>query len=473
MGYKKVLTVFRLIRFFFVSTACGKTHFPMDKNILSIALPAIVSNIVVPLLGLMDLTIAGHLGSTSFIGAIAVGTMMFNLIYWNFGFLRMGTSGITAQAVGAEDKPAMAGTLRNALLLAFLLGITIIALQYPIRQTLLAAIAPEADIVPPVREYFGICIWGAPAMLATMGFGGWFIGMQNSTYPMLVSIAINAVNVAVSLLCVYSAGMGFAGIAVGTLVSQWTGFLLSAALFFRIKKKGQLPDFRDCKSRGLNLRKFFRVNGDIFMRSLCIMLVSLFFTAAGARIGSLTLAVNAIIMQLYMLFSYFMDGFAFAGEALVGKYEGAGDLQNLRKCIRRLFLWGTAVMTAFATAYGVFGENIMQLLTDDTAVLAHAESYRIWAAIVPAAGMAAFVWDGIFVGLTATRQMLVSLAVATILFFAADFGLTGICTPNTRLWTAFVSYLIARGLILTLAYRRLHKSAASAGHRKNAAGKRP
>ena len=427
----------------------------MDKNILKIAIPAIISNIIVPLLGLIDLTIAGHLGATEFIGAIAVGATMFNLTYWNFGFLRMGTTGLTAQAFGSRDRRQMAENLYRSTALAILLGIGIIILQRPVEWLLLEAIGPTEETRRLASEYFRICIWNAPAVLANMSISGWFVGMQNSIWPMTTAIAINIINIAVSLACVYLAGMGFAGIAVGTLAAQWAGLAMSMAIAWKFRKTSQLPTISDCSKRLLRgISGYFKLNGDIFLRSVCIMIVTLFFTSAGARTGDLTLAVNAIIMQLYMFYSYFMDGFAFAAEALTGRFAGAADETNLKKYVLRLFVWGAIVTTAFATIYGLGGNAIFTMLTDQTAVRAAASDYIIWAAVIPIAGMAAFIWDGVFVGLTATRQMLASLAVATAVFFTLFFCLTVIPDANDRLWTAFISYLFIRGFILTVAFRQ-------------------
>lgn len=447
----------------------------MNRRILQLALPSIVSNIVVPLLGLMDLTIAGHLGATSFIGAIAVGAMMFNLTYWNFGFLRMGTSGMTAQAFGRGDTSEAFRVLVRAATLGTLLGLVIIALQFPLQWLLLLAIGPSAEVTELARSYFYICVWGAPAMLATMSLSGWFLGMQNSVYPMTVSIFVNILNITASLACVFLLDMGFRGVAVGTLVSQWGGLLLSLFMMTRlIRRHGiRLPQ-SDTGSRSAawmrmldvaDMGKFFTVNRDIFLRSLCLMLVTLFFTSAGARSGDLTLAVNALIMQLFVLYSYFMDGFAFAGEALVGRYTGERNDTELRRCIRGLFLWGTVVMTVFALAYGLAGSEIMSLLTDDRAVVQHAAGYRWWSVVIPIVGMGAFIWDGVYIGLTATRQMLIALFSATIAFFGLYYGLSLLspdgffADPNNILWISFIAYLFTRSAAQSLMAPRLLRQA--------------
>lgn len=425
----------------------------MNKSILKIAVPAILSNVIVPLLGLVDLTIAGHIGDAVTIGAVSVGATMFSLTYWNFGFLRMGTSGLTAQAFGARDRRQMSVMLFRSVALALLLGIAIVALQSPIRWLLLAAISPSEAVHTHASQYFSIIIWGAPATLATMSLTGWFIGMQNSTYPLAVSMVVNAVNIVCSLCFVFTMRLGFIGIPLGTLAAQWCGFILSAFFAARMMRKETLGYAPRINEMLHGLGRFFSVNRDIFLRSLCVMAVMLFFTATGARSGNMMLAVNALFMQLYLLYSHFMDGFAYAGEALVGKYAGAADKRSLRRCVSHLFAWGWSLAAIFAFAYGVFNHEVMSLFSDKPEVVAFAAAYRWWIALAPIAGMAAFIWDGVFVGLTATRQMLLSLAGATAVYFTIYF-LFPLADANDCLWTAFLAYLAVRGVILWFCFAR-------------------
>lgn len=425
----------------------------MNKSILKIAVPAILSNVIVPLLGLVDLTIAGHIGDAVTIGAVSVGATMFSLTYWNFGFLRMGTSGLTAQAYGARDRRQMSVMLFRSVALALLLGIAIAALQSPIRWLLLAAISPSEAVHTHASQYFSIIIWGAPATLATMSLTGWFIGMQNSTYPLAVSMVVNVVNIVCSLCFVFAMRLGFTGIPLGTLAAQWCGFILSAFFAAKMMRKETLGYAPRVNEMLRGLGRFFSVNRDIFLRSLCVMAVMLFFTATGARSDNMTLAVNALFMQLYLLYSHFMDGFAYAGEALVGKYAGAADKHSLRRCVSHLFAWGWSLAAIFAFAYGVFNHEVMSLFSDKPEVVAFAAAYRWWIALAPIAGMAAFIWDGVFVGLTATRQMLLSLAGATTVYFAIYF-LSPFPDANSSLWTAFLTYLAVRGVILWLCFAR-------------------
>ena len=424
----------------------------MNRRILAIALPSIVTNITVPLLGLIDITIAGHLGRTEYIGAIAVGAMMFNLIYWNFGFLRMGTAGITAQAYGRGDHPGAASVLLRAASLAAAIAAAILLLQVPLQWLLLSVVAPSPDVEGLARQYFYICVWGAPAMLIDMAIKGWFIGMQDSRTPMLMAIGINVANIAASLLAVYAFDMGFAGIPVGTVIAEYAGMAFGIAVI--VRRHGHL-----LRSAGLRtvvvaaeLRRFFGINADIFLRSACLMAVNLFFVSVGARSGDITLAVNTLIMQLFTLFSYFMDGFAFSGEALAGRYAGARDHQSLYSCIRHIFAWGAGVATAFMLVYMAGADIIFGLITDDAAVVAAALQYHWWCVAIPVAGMAGFVWDGVYIGLTATREMLITILLSCLTFFALYFAMPA-SMGNDRLWLAFVAYLAMRGLSQTAVYR--------------------
>lgn len=425
----------------------------MNKSILHIALPAIVANITVPLLGIIDTGISGHLGKTEYIGAISVGTMMFNIIYWNFGFLRMGTSGITAQAYGSRDFAQAATTLVRAVSLALLIALAIIVLQFPIQWIALKAIAPSPEVHALAQRYFYICVWNAPAILATMAIHGWFLGMQDSTRPMYISIAVNVSNIVASLIAVFVLNMGFIGIATGTLIASYLGLFLGILYIFN-RHKTILKDINLREALHLNdMRRFFTVNRDIFVRSVCLILVTLFFTSQGARSGDITLAANTIMMQLFILFSYFMDGFAFAGEALVGKFTGAGDLTSRNRCVRMLFGWGLAIALIFTLVYAFGLDYIFAMLTDDISVITYATEFHWWCVAIPFASVAAFVWDGIYIGLTATRGMLIAIAVASASYFTVFFLLPE-ALGNHRLWCAFIAYLAMRGISQTILYRK-------------------
>ena len=424
----------------------------MNREILRIALPAIVANITIPLLGLLDTAIAGHLGDATVIGAIAVGSMLFNFVYWNFGFLRMGTSGMTAQAYGAGDKDAQARMLQQSSVLALVIALAIVVLQWPIRWLGFTVIGPSDDVLQLAHTYFDIVVWGAPPTLMMMSIKGWLLGMQDSKGAMYISILVNVINIIASLAAVYVLDMGFVGIAVGTLVAQWLG--LAYSLWLVRHGYGAIVSLVDWR-KTLHLKgsgRFFKVNADIFVRSTLLMLANLFLVSVGARSGDLILAVNALLQQLNSLFAYFMDGIAFAGEALVGKYYGRRDLSHLRQCVRRLFVWAAVLTVAFTVLYA-FPQHIFAMLTDDQPVRLAAMDYRWWCALLPLCGAAAFVWDGVFIGLTYSRGMLWAVAVADVFFFVLYFVLPA-SMGNHRLWLAFVTYLAMRGIVQTVLYNR-------------------
>jgi MATE family multidrug resistance protein len=426
-----------------------------DLQILKIALPAIVTNITVPLLGLVDTAIVGHMGAAVYIGAIAVGSMMFNLVYWLFGFLRMSTSGLTAQARGRRDFREMSRQLSQSVLVALVVSVVLLLLQWPLYQLLLWLIGPTADVRPLVKVYFRIVIWGAPATLTLYALSGWYIGMQNTRTPMVISIIQNVVNIVASLFFVYSVGMKVSGVAFGTVIAQYAGLLVGVVFLKRyywrhLENHGNwfLIFDRIKKSAPVIISSQFSISGALFLRTLCLVAVNLYFTSAGARQGAEILAVNTLLMQLYLLFSYVMDGFAYAGEALGGKFWGAKDVRAFKSVVRHLFLWG-ALMTALFTAIYVFGGMpFLRLLTDNRHVVAASEGYVWWAYLIPVAGVAAFIWDGLYIGTTHIRGMLISSAIAAIAFFATAIYLMPYF-GNQALWLAMIVFLAMRGIVQT------------------------
>lgn len=431
---------------------------PRDRQILRIAVPSIVSNVTVPMLGLIDVAIVGHLGSPAYIGAIAVGSMLFNVIYWIFGFLRMGTSGMTSQAFGKRDFPEVTHLLLRAVGIGLAVACCLLILQLPIRQAAFMLIHPTAEVRELATLYFHICIWGAPAVLGLYGLSGWYIGMQNSRIPLYVAVTQNIVNIIASLSLVYLCGMKVEGVALGTLIAQYAGLFMGVVLwrnpYGRLRKyivwKGVLQKEA--------MFRFFRVNRDIFLRTLCLIAVTLFFTSAGASQGEIILAVNALLMQLFTLFSYVMDGFAYAGEALSGRYIGARNREAFMDTARRLFVWGGVVGALFTAGYALGGNAFLELLTDNERVTTAAGTYFYWALAIPAAGIAAFIWDGIFIGATATRAMLLSMAAAAVSFFGLYYGLRPVLA-NHALWLAFLAYLFVRGAMQTGLSRNVLKKA--------------
>lgn len=422
----------------------------MNKQILHIALPSIISNITVPLLALVDTTIVGHLGSASYIAAIALGGMIFNMIYWLFNFLRMGTGGLTAQAYGANQHQATSYILLRSLTIAGGIALTLLLLQRPIFQVTFHFVTATAEVRSLASIYFNILIWGAPAMLALYSFTGWFLGMQNARIPMCIAITQNVVNIAVSTLLVFGYHLKIEGVALGTLISQYTALLL-AVIFcltkFDVKQHFELKAILDINT----LKRFFQVNRDIFLRTLCLIAVTTYFTSAGSTQGELTLAANTLLMQFFIIFSYFMDGFAYAGEALGGRYFGAHDRLNFQRVTRCLFAWGGALSVLFFFIYFLSGTSLLHLLTNDSQVINRAQQYLPIVYFIPLISFAAFLFDGLYIGTTATRYMLISMFCAS----AAFFVLINVCTlSNTLLWLAFLVYLGGRGLMQAFLFKK-------------------
>ena len=331
----------------------------INKEILKLAIPSILANITVPIVGMVDIAVAGHLDTqaATMIGGIAIGTMLFDLLYWNFGFLRVGTGGLTAQAFGRGDRKECARIFTRAVGIAMACAFALIAIQWIFVKAAFLVV----DCTPEVQElaslYFFIRIWAAPATLSLMAFKGWFIGMQDSVSPMVTDLVVNGMNVLMSFVLALGVGaigyegMGFAGIAAGTVVAQYSGLLTAVLLLLLKYRKNTIStlcraDLKDV-FKGGETRRFFVMNTDLFVRSLCFIAIYIGFTVISARYGDLLLAVSSIMMKLLMIFSYFTDGFAYAGEAMTGKYIGARDGQMLRQTVKWTFVWSMGIAVIF------------------------------------------------------------------------------------------------------------------------------
>jgi MATE family multidrug resistance protein len=428
----------------------------MNKQILRLAIPNIITNITVPLLGMVDTAIVGHLDNgdgIDYIGAIAVGTMIFNIIYWNFGFLRMGTSGFTAQAYGANDKKEQANILIRACFIAIVAALLLIIFQKPIGILSMMLIEDKNSVGALALSYFSIRIWAAPATLGMYALKGWFIGMQDSKNPMWISIIINLLNIVFSFVLVFYFDMSIKGVALGTVIAQYGG-LITTLLIWR-KKYGEITKYFNLK-QALSLDKmklFFKVNSDIFLRTLCLIIVTSYFTIASTKMPYPTLAMNTLLMQFFTLFSYFMDGFAYAAESLCGKAKGENNYKLLQNYVKRFLLWGGVISVLFIIIYALFGENILGIFTDNQDVIAFAENYLFWILFIPLTGFVAFLYDGILIGLTESVIMRNAIFVSTAAFFLIYYFLSP-SLGNNALWLAFLTYLLGRSLLMMLMSRK-------------------
>ena len=462
---------------------------PINKDILKLAVPSILANITVPVVGMVDIAVAGHLdaNAATLIGGIAIGTMLFDLLYWNFGFLRVGTGGLTAQAFGREDRRECAKIFTRAIGIALACALVLIAVQW----IFIKAAFLVVDCTPEVQElasrYFFIRIWAAPATLGLMAFKGWFIGMQDSVSPMLTDLTVNGMNIlmsfvlALGLPAVGYEGMGFAGIAAGTVVAQYSGILVALLLLSSRYWKNtvsslRLSDLREV-FKGAETRRFFVMNTDLFVRSLCFIAIYIGFTVISARYGDLLLAVSSIMMKLLMIFSYFTDGFAYAGEALTGRYIGARDEGMLRQTVKWTFVWSMAIAVLFMGIYHFAGVPLLRMMTSDVLVVEASRGYIPWLLLMPVIGCAAFTWDGIYIGATASKAIRNSMLWAVVGFAAvwiagitclnvlspADAvpaNVTGETTAYGRaamhiLMAAYFAHLLARTIYLSARYRKV------------------
>ena len=415
----------------------------INRAVLRIALPAIITNITTPILGLVDLAIVGHFGSAAYIGAIAVGSSLFNMVFWLLNFLRAGTSGLTAQAVGAGNMKVRDIILWRGSFIGFILGVITLIISPVLADLLIPFMETDAATAPLAENYFQIAIWGAPAYLLTYALSGWLLGNQDSMSTLQIAVVTNVVNIALSLSFVGFLGMKIEGVALGTAISQWIGAITGVLIIYR--KYSPRRSSLSSIFYMTELKSFFKLNADILLRTACLIAVTLWFTRTGAGYGADILAANALLMQLFMLFSFFMDGFAFAGEALAGKHYGAGEIPLVRKIVKNLLWWGVGLSTLGLVVYFFAGEWIIAILTDDLHVRNVAKDYLPWAITIPLFGFMAFVYDGVFIGMTLTRQMLLSMAIAMGVYFLLYFLLRE-SLGNHALWLAFSAYLLTRGI---------------------------
>ena len=434
---------------------------PLDREILRLALPSILANITVPLVGMVDLAVAGHLGSlgeaATLIGGVSVGTMLFDLLYWNFGFLRVGTGGLTAQAYGREDWQGTRIILFRVVVLALLIAALILVLQWPFVHLALYVTHGSDAVRELALRYFFIRIWAAPATLSLMSIKGWFIGMQDTVSSMATDLVVNVVNIVASVIL--GRWIGFAGIAWGTVIAQFTGLAFAGVLIARRMPPGK-GGIRQAVS-GADLGAFLTMNGNLFVRSLCMVAIYVGFTMISARYGDLVLAVGAILMKLLLLFSFFTDGFAYAAEALVGKFIGRRDIPAVKMTVRHVFVWSMGVGMFFVLVYLFGSDPAFRVLTSDAQVVQAARPFYFWLLLMPPIGCAAFTWDGVFVGATASRSLRNSLVWALLAFFGLwFFGYAvrgGSLLPEEALHfllAAYFAHLLVRTLYLSYRYYR-------------------
>ena len=450
----------------------------INKSILKLAVPSIIANITVPLVGMADVAIAGHLNAdaATLIGGIAIGSMLFDLLYWNFGFLRVGTGGLAAQAFGRGDRKDCATILARALAMSMAIAAVLLAIQWIFVKAAFLVVDCSEEVRALATRYFFIRIWAAPATLSLMALKGWFIGMQDSVSAMVCDITVNVVNIAMSVILALGLtiggislipSIGFSGIAAGTVLAQWTGLLtaISIVLFKYRRNTISFLDKNDLRSifDGEQTRRFFSMNSDLFIRSLCFIAIYIGYTIISARYGDTLLAVSSILMKLLMIFSYFTDGFAYAGEALTGRYIGAKDGTNVRATVKWTFVWSMGLALLFIGIYHFGGNGLLHAMTSDESVIAAARGYMPWLLLMPVVGCAAFTWDGIFIGATASKEMRNSMLWSVVAFAAIYCSGVLILSPQQGvqyekaamhfLMAAYFAHLVARTVYMSIKAR--------------------
>ncbi len=419
----------------------------LNKQILNLAIPNTISNLSVPMLSAVDTALMGRLENEQYLGAIAIGGIIFSFVYWGFGFLRMGVTGLTAQAYGAKDAKESTLILKRAAIVGLLIGLSLIVVQPLIAALSFYLMDTGAEVEQLARSYFHIRIYAAPATLTLHVFHGWFLGMQNAKYPMFLAIVVNLLNLVLNLVFVKVLMMTSDGVALGTVIAQYLGLLCTVGLFLR--KYRHLWDGWHLKGvlHLPALKRFFGISSDIFIRTLSVLFCHAFFTSKAAALSDTALAINAILLQFIHILAYGIDGFAYAVESLVGRYKGAREITNLKRSVRYSFWWALFLSAGFSLVFGLFGTKLLYFFTDKTDLLIGARPYLIWIAIAPPINSVAYIWDGVFIGATASAPMRNSMLASTVVFLCAYVLLKGL--GNHGLWMALTLFSIARGATLT------------------------
>lgn len=422
----------------------------MNRKILNLAIPNIISNLSVPLLGAVDTALVGHLEEAYYLGAIALGGMIFNFIFWGFGFLRMGTTGLTAQAFGEENKTDSVMILARALAVAAVFSLLIVLLQAWIADLSFWVVEASPEVERYTRIYFDIRIYTAPATLCLYAINGWFLGMQNARYPMIVTVVLNSINIALDVYFVYSLGMTVDGVALGTVIARYSGLILAVILLVTRYRDWLSSYAHELLLEIKGLKKFFSVNRDIFIRTLCLIFSFSFFTAKSASLGDVVLAANSILLQLWMMVSYGIDGFAYAAESLIGRFKGSRQQKRLTLAVKYCFIWGVGIGLLASATYAIFDVQILQLFTDQQPVIDVAMGVFLWTIAGPTVSSFSYIWDGVFIGATVTEPMRNSMIIATLGFFLPAYFIGEPFIGNHALWLAMTLFMLGRGLTLTL-----------------------
>ncbi|MEH6580661.1 MAG: MATE family efflux transporter [Halioglobus sp.] len=428
----------------------------LNHQIWDIAWPAILSNISIPLLGLVDTAILGHLGSTQYLGAVAIGGAILSFLYWGFSFLRMGTTGLVAKAMGAGQATAALLILAQSCVLALVLAVLVILLHPLWLQFGFALMSPSEGLVPIAKSYATIRIYSAPAVLMTYAIVGWFIGRQNTRWPMVIVVTTNIANIGLDFLLIVGLGLNSDGAAMATVIAEYLGCILALYAVWRHLPQRPDPTFYQQLLRWSAYRRLLKSNRHLFVRTTCLLFSFAFFTAMGDKLGTEVLAANTIMMQLLMLAAYGMDGFAYAAEALTGHRIGGRDLEGFSRVVRNCSLWCAGSATLISLLFLLWRIPLFALFTDIDQIQRLMVEYQWWLVVLPLIAAPSYLLDGVFIGTAETRYMMLTMLFSTLFVYLPAWYLTQ-AWGNHGLWFAFALFNGARGLSLQLCYWRLHR----------------
>ncbi|MDR5739866.1 MULTISPECIES: MATE family efflux transporter [unclassified Caballeronia] len=432
------------------------------RRVLTLAFPIVLANLTQPILGAVDTAVAGHLDGPQYLGGVALGGLVFSFVFWGFGFLRMGTTGLVAQAFGARDAAAVRASVLRALMLALAIGAALLALQVPIIRYALGMLGGSGAVQDTASAYCHARIWAAPFALGNYAVLGYLLGCQRVRLALLTQVFINAVNIVAVLLFVYRFSWGIGGIGAATAFADVCGFALGAAVLWRLRERG-LPPLALAALFDLRaIRRLIAINRDIFVRTLCLLGSYGWFAHMGARQGDAVLAANALLLNFQTFMAFGLDGFAHAAEALVGAATGARDRHAFRQAVRVTMLWSVIGAAGFSIVYWISGEWIIARLTDQAVVRAAAMHYLPWAALLPLASVAGFQLDGVFIGATRTRELMKAMAVSLMVFMVAAWTLVG-SLGNHGLWLALTVFMVARGITLLMQLPSIERASCAGG----------
>ncbi len=426
-----------------------------SRTVLTIAVPMAIANVSAPLTGAIDTAVIGQTGQAHLIGAVALGSTIFTLIYWGFGFLKIGTAALTAQASGRQEPAEIASSLARALLIALAVGLALILLQRPIAKAVFWFLEGSEAVEREARILYDIRIWSAPAALANYALTGWFLGLRRAGTALMLQIGLNLCNTVLNFVFVLGLGWGVAGVAAGTVIAEWSAALAGLLIAWRLTRTA-LPRRADVLDTA-RLKRLFAVNRDVLIRTFCLLAAFTFFTAEGARMGDVTLAANAVLMHFFLISAYLLEGFESAAQTLVGQAVGAGQRQRYRKAVWLTTLWSGAVAFAIAALIWLSSPFVFRIMTTAEDVRGLAAVYLPWAALTPIAGFAAFQLDGIFIGATRTADMRNMMIVSLAAYFAAWAVLTG-PFGNHGLWAAMIVFFVVRAFTLLVRLPALERA---------------